>query len=59
MEFEVKINNLNDGLIMYCAERKDGYGDFASITLKNGFFEFKFDTGSGKFRESQKKWCQR
>ena len=36
-----------NGLIMYCAEREDGYGDFASIVLKNGFFEFKFDTGSG------------
>ena len=47
MDFYVKVNDLKNGLIMYCAEREDGYGDFASIVLKNGFFEFKFDTGSG------------
>ena len=48
MAFDVKVNDMKDGLIMYCTEREDGYGDFASITIKNGFFEFKFDTGSGK-----------
>ena len=33
---------------MYCSERPDGYEDFASVALKNGFLEFRFDTGSGK-----------
>ena len=47
MAFDVKVNNIRDGLIMYCTEREDGYGDFASIAIKNGFFEFRFDTGSG------------
>ena len=47
MEFMVKVDTLKDGLIMYCTERKDGYGDFASIAIKDGFVEFRFDTGSG------------
>ena len=33
---------------MYCSERPDGYEDFASVALKDGFLEFRFDTGSGK-----------
>ena len=36
---------------MYCSERPDGYEDFASVALKNGFLEFRFDTGSGKKNE--------
>ena len=36
---------------MYCSERPDGYEDFASVALKNGFLEFRFDTGSGKEKE--------
>ena len=47
MEFMVKSDTLKDGVIMYCTERKDGYGDFASIAIKDGFVEFRFDTGSG------------
>jgi hypothetical protein len=33
---------------MYCAEREDGYGDFASIAIKDEHLEFRFDTGSGE-----------
>ena len=33
---------------MYCAEKADGTKDFASVALKNGHLEFRFDTGSGK-----------
>lgn len=47
MEFDVKANSLKDGIIMYCTENPKGYGDFASLTIKNGCFEFRFDTGSG------------
>jgi hypothetical protein len=32
---------------MYCSQSKDGHGDFASITIKDGCVEFRFDTGSG------------
>ena len=49
LQIDVKVNNMKDGLIMYCTEREDGYGDFASIAIKSGFFEFKFDTGSGTY----------
>ena len=46
--FKIKLHSLKDGIIMYCSERPDGYEDFASVALKNGFLEFRFDTGSGK-----------
>ena len=32
---------------MYCSQSKDGHGDFASVTIKDGRVEFRFDTGSG------------
>ena len=32
---------------MYCSQSKDGQGDFASIAIKDGRVEFRFDTGSG------------
>ena len=48
LAFKIKPHSLKDGLIMYCSERPDGYEDFASVALKNGFLEFRFDTGSGK-----------
>ena len=49
MTFKIKLHSSKDGIIMYCSERPDGYEDFASISLKNGYLEFRFDTGSGKF----------
>ena len=36
-----------DGILMYCSQSKDGQGDFASIAIKDGRVEFRFDTGSG------------
>ena len=38
---------VQDGILLYCSQSKDGQGDFASITLKDGRVEFRFDTGSG------------
>ena len=32
---------------MYCSQSKDGQGDFATIAIKDGRVEFRFDTGSG------------
>ena len=32
---------------MYCSQSTNGQGDFASITIKSGHVEFRFDTGSG------------
>ena len=32
---------------MYCSQSKNGQGDFASIAIKDGRVEFRFDTGSG------------
>ena len=47
LEFRVKPQSTKDGIIMYCAEKADGSKDFASVTLRNGHLEFRFDTGSG------------
>lgn len=47
MDFDVKANSLKDGIIMYCTENQNGYGDFASFAIKDKSFEFRFDTGSG------------
>ena len=33
---------------MYCTQRGDGYGDFASFSMNDGFLVFRFDTGSGE-----------
>ena len=32
---------------MYCSQSKNGQGDFASIAIRKGRVEFRFDTGSG------------
>ena len=47
LDFRVKPQSTKDGIIMYCAEKADGSKDFASVTLRNGHLEFRFDTGSG------------
>lgn len=47
MEFQLKARDTKDGIVMYCAEREDGHGDFAAVVIRNGFLEFRFDTGSG------------
>ena len=47
MAFKIKPREVKDGIIMYAAEREDGRGDFASVAIKSGKIEFRFDTGSG------------
>ena len=34
---------------MYEGNNRDGSGDFMSIIQKDGYLEFRFDTGSGMF----------
>ncbi|XP_041377591.1 basement membrane-specific heparan sulfate proteoglycan core protein-like isoform X3 [Gigantopelta aegis] len=42
-----KPHSLDDGIILYNAQQQDGLGDFIAILIKDGYLEFRFDTGSG------------
>ena len=46
---EFKPYSLRDGIIVYEGNNRDGSGDFMSIIQKDGYLEFRFDTGSGIF----------
>ena len=46
---EFKPQTLSDGIILYEGNDRDGTGDFMSLVQKDGYLEFRFDTGSGKF----------
>ncbi|CAL1546871.1 unnamed protein product [Lymnaea stagnalis] len=39
--------SLDDGIILYNAQRTDGKQDYIAIIIKNRHLEFRFDTGSG------------
>lgn len=43
----VFLQTLDDGVLMYCAQRESGEGDFASLAIRNKRLEFRFNTGSG------------
>ena len=45
MKFKTK--DLKDSVLFYCSQSEDGKGDFASLAIKDGYLEFRFDTGSG------------
>ncbi|XP_075744877.1 terribly reduced optic lobes isoform X18 [Rhipicephalus microplus] len=47
VNMKIKPNNLDDCLLVYCAQYPDQKGDFTSIGIRNGSVEFRFDTGSG------------
>ncbi|XP_048238836.1 basement membrane-specific heparan sulfate proteoglycan core protein-like isoform X2 [Haliotis rufescens] len=47
MSLMFKPRSLDDGLILYNAQQQDGRGDFMAIMIKDGYLEFRFDTGSG------------
>ncbi|XP_075540320.1 terribly reduced optic lobes isoform X24 [Dermacentor variabilis] len=47
VNMKIKPNNLDDCLLVYCAQYPDQKGDFTSIGIHNGSVEFRFDTGSG------------
>lgn len=48
MSLMFKPRSLDDGLILYNAQQQDGRGDFMAIMIKDGYLEFRFDTGSGE-----------
>ncbi|KAH1022933.1 hypothetical protein HUJ04_012244 [Dendroctonus ponderosae] len=46
IEMELK-SYAYDGILLYNAENEDGTGDFVSLSLVNGFVEFKYNLGHG------------
>lgn len=36
-----------DGILMYCSQSEEGYGDFAALVIKDRHVEFRFDVGTG------------
>ncbi|KAK7008549.1 Basement membrane-specific heparan sulfate proteoglycan core protein [Halocaridina rubra] len=47
VDLNFKPESLNDGILMYCAQKETGEGDFASLAIRNKRLEFRFNTGSG------------
>jgi hypothetical protein len=45
---EFKPKSLDNGIILYSGQDKDGSGDYVSIATRNGYLEFRYNTGSGK-----------
>ncbi|KAM4737420.1 agrin isoform 3-T3 [Anableps anableps] len=43
----VLMANDSNGLIFYNGQKSDGKGDFISLSLSNGFLEFRYDLGKG------------
>ncbi|XP_014662216.1 PREDICTED: basement membrane-specific heparan sulfate proteoglycan core protein-like [Priapulus caudatus] len=44
---KVKPDLVDEGLLLYASQNKDGRGDFVSLTIRDGRIEFRFDSGSG------------
>lgn len=51
VSLQFKPKTLNDGIILYCGETDEGHGDFASLSIKDGRLEFRFDVGNGKIKK--------
>ncbi|XP_023187509.1 agrin isoform X3 [Xiphophorus maculatus] len=43
----VLMANDSNGLIFYNGQKSDGKGDFVSLSLSNGYLEFRYDLGKG------------
>lgn len=48
IELEFKPHSLENGIVLYSAQSNDGIGDYVSLALRNGYLEFRYNTGSGK-----------
>lgn len=42
-----KTASTEDSLLLYNANADDGVGDFLSLAIRDGYIEFRFDSGSG------------
>jgi len=43
----VLMANDSNGLIFYNGQKTDGKGDFISLSLNDGYLEFRYDLGKG------------
>ena len=43
----VLMANASEGLIFYNGQKSDGKGDFISLSLSDGYLEFRYDLGKG------------
>ena len=46
MSLVLMVNDSN-GLIFYNGQKTDGKGDFISLSLSDGYLEFRYDLGKG------------
>ena len=47
IEMEFKPQSLDNGIILYSGQNTDGSGDYVTLALRNGYLEFRYNTGSG------------
>ncbi|XP_057651716.1 basement membrane-specific heparan sulfate proteoglycan core protein-like isoform X28 [Diorhabda carinulata] len=47
LTLKIKPNTLEDGILLYCSESEEGYGNFISLAIKDRHLEFRFDAGNG------------
>ncbi|XP_062598285.1 basement membrane-specific heparan sulfate proteoglycan core protein-like, partial [Saccostrea cucullata] len=47
IEMEIKPQSLDNGLVLYSGQNEDGSGDYVVILIKDGYLEFRYNTGSG------------
>lgn len=48
IKFQIRPDNVKDGVVMYVAESEHANGDFAAVVLKDKHLEFRFNTGASK-----------
>lgn len=47
IEIEIKPQSLENGLVLYSGQNEDGSGDYVVVLMKDGYLEFRYNTGSG------------
>ncbi|KAH9495123.1 hypothetical protein Btru_018238 [Bulinus truncatus] len=48
LSIEISFSTLNkDGVILFHAQHKNGSGDFVSLSINDGYVEFRYDLGAG------------
>lgn len=48
IEIEIKPQSLDDGIVLYSGQNEDGSGDYVVVLMKDGYLEFRYNTGSGE-----------
>nr|XP_022341960.1 basement membrane-specific heparan sulfate proteoglycan core protein-like isoform X4 [Crassostrea virginica] len=55
IEIEIKPQSLENGLVLYSGQNEDGSGDYVVVLMKDGYLEFRYNTGSGEALLKSKK----